>query len=57
MKATISKNGFLKIESETALESYALEQWIANQPIYAQKGTNHICSDKLLFEYSSEVKE
>jgi len=33
MKANITAKGMLIIESETALESYALEQWLKSNPI------------------------
>ena len=32
MKAAINKDGLLIIESETELESYALKQWLKNNP-------------------------
>lgn len=35
MKATINKDGILTIESETELESYALKQWLSNNPVNA----------------------
>ncbi len=56
MKATISKNGLLEIESESALESFALEHWIAEQAILTQQKKNYISSDSILFVYSCDKK-
>lgn len=54
MRAEISENGILSIQSESALEAYALRQWLRENPI---QGDGIISSANLVFIATNEAKD